>query len=73
MTLIAKHEIGNLYGATAVYVRAFHILFIVPSAHRCKYKLAAALLGRPRQETFENGDSDIGQRKRLFVEGAPKL
>jgi hypothetical protein len=74
MTLIAKNEVGNLFDATVAYIRGFHLLFVVSSTYRCKYKLAAALFRRPRQEALINSNHDTNQRKpREFVEGAPKL
>jgi hypothetical protein len=73
MTLIAKNEVGNLSDATAVYKCRSHLPFVILSTYRCKYKLAAALFGRPRQEALMNREQDMCQRKREFVEGAPKL
>ena len=59
--VITKHEIGNLYGVTAVYVCSFYLFFVVSFTYCPKYKLAAALFSRPRQETLLNTGYDIDQ------------
>jgi hypothetical protein len=33
MTLIAKHEVGNLYEATEAYISTFHLLFVISSGY----------------------------------------
>jgi hypothetical protein len=72
MTFVAQHEIGDLYEATMAYEPAFHIIFIVSSAYRSKYKLTAALFGRPSQETLLNSKRYFGNGKgRFLVPDAP--
>jgi hypothetical protein len=61
MSLVAQHKIGDLYEATIAYEPAFHILFIVSSPYRCKYKLTAALFGGPRQEALLNSERYFGK------------
>jgi hypothetical protein len=72
MTFIAQHEIGDLYEATTAYEPAFHIIFIVSSAYRSKYKLTAALFRRPRHETLQNSERYFDKGKgRFLVPEAP--
>jgi hypothetical protein len=72
MTFVAQHEIGDIYEVTTAYEPTFHILFIISSTYRSKYKLTAALFGRPRQETLLNSKRYFGKGKgRLLVPEAP--
>jgi hypothetical protein len=65
VTFVAQHEIGDLYEATTAYEPAFHILFIVSSAYRRKYKLTAALFRCPRHETLHDSERYFVTREKV--------
>jgi hypothetical protein len=72
VTFVTHYEISDLYEATTAYEPTFHILFIVLSAYRRKYKLTAALFRHPRHETLHNSEHYFdGGKNRFLVPEAP--